>query len=122
MEIVDSQAQAYAEHYSSKLGSLLQEIAGYTAEHHPEAHMLSGPLQGKFLEMLSFLLRPRRVLEIGTGTGYNAALLAHLAGAPPLLAVASRLDARLVPRRQLCHPDWRAGLLVRKHVFVRGAY
>ncbi|MBS1661398.1 MAG: O-methyltransferase [Bacteroidetes bacterium] len=76
MEIVDLQAQAYAEHYSSKLEALLQEIVDYTAEHHPEAHMLSGPLQGKFLEMVSFMLRPKRVLEIGTFVGFSALCLA----------------------------------------------
>lgn len=80
MDIIESQAQAYAEHYSSKLAPLLQEIEAYTAGHHPEAHMLSGPLQGKFLEMMSQLLRPRRILEIGTFMGYSALCLA--AGLP----------------------------------------
>ena len=77
MDIIEPLAQWYAERYSSKLSSLLQEIAGYTETHHPEAHMLSGPLQGKFLEMMSQLLRPRRVLEIGTFMGYSALCLAE---------------------------------------------
>jgi predicted O-methyltransferase YrrM len=38
--------------------------------------MLSGHLQGKFLEMISCLLRPERILEIGTFTGYSALCLA----------------------------------------------
>lgn len=38
--------------------------------------MLSGHLQGKVLEMLSCMLRPRRILEIGTFTGYSALCLA----------------------------------------------
>ena len=38
--------------------------------------MLSGRLQGKVLEMISFMIRPRRVLEIGTFTGYSALCLA----------------------------------------------
>ena len=43
--------------------------------------MLSGPLQGKLLEMISQLLRPRRVLEVGTFMGYSAlCLAAGLAG------------------------------------------
>ena len=77
MELIDPLAQAYAEKYSSKTGSLLQEIADYTAAHHPEAQMLSGPLQGKVLEMMSVLLRPRRILEIGTFMGYSALCLAE---------------------------------------------
>jgi caffeoyl-CoA O-methyltransferase len=77
MELIDPLAQAYAEKYSSGLSVLLQEIADYTAAHHPEAHMLSGPLQGKLLELMSSLLRPRRILEIGTFMGYSALCLAE---------------------------------------------
>ncbi len=39
--------------------------------------MLSGHLQGKFLEMISHLLAPRRILEIGTFTGYSAICMAR---------------------------------------------
>lgn len=38
--------------------------------------MLSGHLQGKFLEMASCMLQPQRILEIGTFTGYSALCLA----------------------------------------------
>lgn len=38
--------------------------------------MLSGSVQGKFLQMVSFMLRPKRILEIGTFTGYSALCLA----------------------------------------------
>ena len=38
--------------------------------------MLSGHLQGKVLEMISCMIRPQRVLEIGTFTGYSALSLA----------------------------------------------
>ena len=76
MEIIDPAAQVYAQRYSSPTSPLLQEIAAYTEAHHPEAHMLSGPLQGKFLEIVSRMMRPRRVLEIGTFMGYSALCLA----------------------------------------------
>jgi predicted O-methyltransferase YrrM len=76
MDIIDPLAQGYAQRYSSATGPLLQEILAYTESHHPEAHMLSGPLQGKFLELVSMLLRPRRILEIGTFMGYSALCLA----------------------------------------------
>ncbi len=76
MDIINPIAQTYAERYSTPLSPLLQEIEAYTAENHPEAHMLSGPLQGKFLEMISCLVRPRRILEIGTFMGYSALCLA----------------------------------------------
>ncbi len=38
--------------------------------------MVSGPLQGKILEMISCMIRPQRILEIGTYTGYSAICLA----------------------------------------------
>ena len=76
MEIVDSKAQAYAEHFTSPEDSLLREVAEFTAATHSKSHMLSGHLQGKFLEMVSCMLQPRYVLEIGTFTGYSALSLA----------------------------------------------
>ncbi len=43
--------------------------------------MMSGHIQGKFLEMVSLMIRPKRILEIGTYTGYSAICLASgLAG------------------------------------------
>lgn len=76
MDIVHSLAQAYAERYTSPEDELLHEVAQYTFQHHAHAHMLSGHLQGKLLEMLSCMVRPRRILEIGTFTGYSALCLA----------------------------------------------
>ena len=76
MDIVDPLAQAYAERYSSPEHPFLKEITVYTEANHPEAQMLSGHVQGRFLEMMSVLLRPRRVLEIGTFMGYSALCLA----------------------------------------------
>ncbi|HZE86476.1 MAG TPA: O-methyltransferase [Puia sp.] len=76
MDIVDPLAQAYAERYSSGESPLLHDIADDTYANHPQSHMLSGHLQGKLLEMISRLLRPERILEIGTFTGYSALCLA----------------------------------------------
>ncbi|HEX8316085.1 MAG TPA: O-methyltransferase [Flavisolibacter sp.] len=76
MHIVDPKAQAYAEKYTSAEDELLHEVAQYTYTQHAHAHMLSGHLQGKFLEMISCMIRPKRILEIGTFTGYSALCLA----------------------------------------------
>ncbi len=77
LDFLHPSAAQYAELYSSAEGSLLKEISDYTAKHHPGAVMLSGHLQGKLLEMISCLLRPQRVLEIGTFTGYSGLCLAR---------------------------------------------
>ena len=76
MEIINPYIQSYAEQYSTPEDALLKKVADFTSQHHPEHHMLSGHLQGKFLEMISWMIRPRRILEIGTFTGYSALCLA----------------------------------------------
>jgi caffeoyl-CoA O-methyltransferase len=76
MEIVNAIAQQYAEKFTSPEGPLLEEIAAYTNTTHAKAHMLSGHLQGKFLEMISCMMAPKYILEIGTFTGYSALCLA----------------------------------------------
>ena len=75
MELIHPQVQRYAEEYSSPEDELLRKINDYTQKH-PDAQMLSGHLQGKVLESLSCMIKPRRVLEIGTFTGYSALCLA----------------------------------------------
>jgi predicted O-methyltransferase YrrM len=76
MELINQLAERYAESITSPETKLLKEIADYTMQSHPHAHMLSGPVQGTFLTLLSTLLQPQRILEIGTFTGYSALCLA----------------------------------------------
>lgn len=76
LELINPQVQQYAENYSSPEDALLKEVADFTRANHPEHHMLSGHLQGKFLEMASCMIKPRRILEIGTFSGYSALCLA----------------------------------------------
>jgi predicted O-methyltransferase YrrM len=76
LDIINPLAQVYAETYSQPEDPVLSDIARETNESHAHAHMLSGHLQGKFLELLSLLHKPYRVLEIGTFTGYSAICLA----------------------------------------------
>lgn len=76
MELIHPRVQEYAEALTSPETDLLKEIAEYTRQNHPGSIMLSGHLQGKFLEMISCMIRPERILEIGTFTGYSALCLA----------------------------------------------
>ena len=69
--------QQYADEYSSAEDKLLKAVAEYTVQNHKEAIMLSGHLQGKVLSMISCMIKPRRILEIGTFTGYSALCLAE---------------------------------------------
>lgn len=76
MEIINTLAQAYAEQFSSPQDDVLKQIADETYKNHPHAHMLSGHLQGQFLQMISKIAKPEKILEIGTFTGYSAICLA----------------------------------------------
>src|SRR5215204_4074196 len=76
MNIVNAAVQQYSEKYTSAEDKLLKKVFDFTIQNHPKHHMISGPLQGKFLEMVSCMIRPLRVLEIGTFTGYSALCLA----------------------------------------------
>ena len=76
MDLVNNAAEAYAATFSLEEDALLKAINLHTTQHHPHAHMLSGQVQGSFLSLLSHLLRPKKILEIGTFTGYSALCLA----------------------------------------------
>ena len=75
MDIHNPKAASYAQFHSSKTDLILQEIESETILNHPHSHMLSGSVQGKLLEMISRMINPLKVLEIGTFTGYSAICL-----------------------------------------------
>ncbi len=68
--------ESYAEQFSSPEPDYLQELYRETNLKTMYPRMLSGHLQGQFLKMISQLLHPRRILEIGTFTGYSGICLA----------------------------------------------
>lgn len=76
MKITDPLAQQYSEKYTSAEDALLKKIADFTFQNHPHSQMLSGHLQGKLLQMISCMIQPERILEIGTFTGYSGLCLA----------------------------------------------
>lgn len=76
MEIIPAIVENYIEKYTSEEDSFLKSVSQFTEQNHPKAHMMSGHVQGKFLEMISFMLQPKKILEIGTFTGYSAHCLA----------------------------------------------
>jgi len=67
----------YIEQHSSPESDLLKAINRDTNLHVLNAHMLSGHVQGRVLSMLSQMIAPKRILELGTFTGYSALCLAE---------------------------------------------
>ena len=70
-------AQRYADDHTSPESVLLARLNRETHVQVLHARMLSGHAQGRLLSMLSHMIRPRRVLELGTFTGYSALCLAE---------------------------------------------
>jgi caffeoyl-CoA O-methyltransferase len=77
---IDARMQEYAERVSSPHDPLLIELSDETHRSLGSAMMLTGPVAGRFLELLVWIARPRRVLEIGTFSGH--ATLAMAAALP----------------------------------------
>ena len=76
MNIILEKAGIYAEAFTTPDEPLLKEIEAFTLANHPQSHMLSGHLQGQLLSQISCMIRPERILEIGTFVGYSALCLA----------------------------------------------
>lgn len=77
LEIIHPLVNKYAEKFTSDEADVLHIISEQTQLSHGQyAQMLSGHVQGKFLELISKIICPRSILEIGTFTGYSAICLA----------------------------------------------
>jgi caffeoyl-CoA O-methyltransferase len=74
--IVDDELEAYAEAHTTAPEPLLAELAAETRATMTVPQMLTGTIEGRFLELLVFASGARRVLEIGTFTGYSALSMA----------------------------------------------
>ena len=77
MDFIDDRLLSYCESLSEPESDLLKELNRATHMKVPSPRMLSGHLQGRFLSFLSRMLKPVRILEIGTYTGYSALCLAE---------------------------------------------
>lgn len=62
----------YAKALSTADSSIAEEIIAYTLKHTEGAHMVSGPLVMRLLQMLMKLNQAQNILDIGTFTGYSA--------------------------------------------------
>jgi len=77
MDFLDPDLVAYAEAHTEEESPVLQELNRYTYANFLVPRMLAGHLQGKILGMLSKMIQPKQVLEIGTYTGYSAICLSE---------------------------------------------
>ena len=74
---MEKELDKYIREHSTPEDKVLEELYRQTHLYVVNPNMASGHIQGKFLEMLSFMIHPSRILEIGTYTGYSAICLAR---------------------------------------------
>ena len=77
IDIIEYDIEKYIENHSSDVSKLLQQNYRETNLTTFYPQMLSGKVQSKFLEMICRMIQPKRILEIGTFTGYSAIAMAE---------------------------------------------
>ncbi len=77
MEFISPELDQYCVEHTSPENDLLGKLNRETHAKVLQSRMLSGHLQGRFLAMLSQMIQPQYILEIGTYTGYSALCLAE---------------------------------------------
>jgi caffeoyl-CoA O-methyltransferase len=79
--IVPEEIERYAEEHTTAPDDLLRRLAEETRATLERPQMLTGTLEGRFLEFLIYATRAKRILEVGTYSGYSAISMA--AALPP---------------------------------------
>jgi caffeoyl-CoA O-methyltransferase len=87
MDVIDPRIEEYVERFTSPHDALLTELSRETAGELGSPQMLTGPVAGRFLELLVWGMQPQRVLEIGTFSGHSALAMAAA------LPAGGRIDA-----------------------------
>jgi caffeoyl-CoA O-methyltransferase len=77
MDFIPDDLQKYVGDHTSPEPELLKKISRDTQAKILMPRMLSGHVQGRFLSMVSHLIQPKNILEVGTYTGYSAICLAE---------------------------------------------
>jgi caffeoyl-CoA O-methyltransferase len=78
MDMVAGEAEAYASDHTTPLSPLLEEIEHFTLTKTPYPSMLTGRVEGRFLQFVTQLSGAQRIVDIGTFTGYSALAMAEV--------------------------------------------
>lgn len=77
MQITDAGIEKYIQNHTSPASRILNKVERETYIKSIYPRMISGKIQGKFLQMISNMIKPTHILEIGTFTGYSAICLSE---------------------------------------------
>lgn len=99
MNEIKNELTEYAEAFTSGESVVLAELREHCYAHYEDSAMLSGFFQGRVLAMLSHMIRPNVVLEIGTYLGYSTLCLAEgLADGGKVITLDIQEDTNAVAR------------------------
>ena len=77
MDVVAKNAEEYAAGHTSPMSPLLEEVEQFTLNNTPYPSMLTGRVEGRFLQLIVLLSGSRNIVDIGTFTGYSALAMAE---------------------------------------------
>jgi caffeoyl-CoA O-methyltransferase len=80
MDVVAWEAEKYAANHTTPMSPLLEEIENYTLNETGHPSMLTGRVEGRFLQLIVTLSGARNIVDIGTFTGYSALAMAEALG------------------------------------------
>lgn len=76
LTLVPDSIEAYATAHSTKVPPLMEELRDFTLKHTDLPQMQVGPIEGNFLKMLAKICSAKRIVEVGTFTGYSSLMMA----------------------------------------------
>lgn len=97
----------YLEDTASAESEILKRLRKETFQKTTQPHMISGYLQGRFLSLVSKMISPKNILEIGTFTGYAALCLAEgLQRDGKLTTLDVNEDLAYLPQKYFSQSEW----------------
>ena len=107
-EEMDKEMDRYLEANASEEPVILKKLRKETFRKTTQPHMISGYLQGRLLSIISHILQPKNVLEIGTFTGYATLSIAE--GLPKdgkIFTIDKNEDLAYIPKKYFAESDYK---------------
>lgn len=107
MDILSQELENYLAQHSTSETDLLKKLEKETFQKTTQPQMLSGGYQGRLLSLISKLIRPNRILEIGTFTGYATLCLAEgLSKEGKIITIDRNEELMYLPRKYFAESEY----------------
>lgn len=107
MDILSQELENYLAQHSTAETDLLKKLEKETFQKTTQPQMLSGGYQGRLLSLISKLIRPNRILEIGTFTGYATLCLAEgLSKEGKIITIDRNEELMYLPRKYFAESEY----------------